>query len=135
MKTVEDFVLYSTQWPLCDFPQGKCLYHFLISSSWASAEQPVCFSPVNTVNGIIHHVCSFALDTDKFVPNFCLISKNVSKCLDIFLCSSDFILLFYYYILFVLYFFYFYLIFLIIKNSFYLAILYADFSHMLVLNK
>ena len=62
MKTVEDFVPYETQWPLCDGPWGKYLYHFLVSSSQPSAKQLVCFSLMDTVHRIIHYVYSFALD-------------------------------------------------------------------------
>lgn len=105
MKTIEDFVLYSTQWPLCDFPWGKCLYHFLISGSWpSSAKQLVCFSFMDTVNCTLHHVYPFSLDAEKLVTNFCLISKTLSKLLSIFLCPFGFISLFYPYILFASYF-------------------------------
>lgn len=112
MKTVEDFVLYRTQWLLCDCPWGKCLSFPTQQQSavcWATG----LFFSYGHLNYINHHVHSFVMDAGIFEPNLCLISNIYIyiyiiyiyiKFLDIYLCSFDFISLFYHYILFALYF-------------------------------
>lgn len=60
--------------PFCDCRWGTCVVPNRYE--WPSAKQLLDSSLVDTVNGIIHHVSSFASAAGRLELNFYLISKN-----------------------------------------------------------